>query len=172
VLVLNPAGIFADTVFSSPTSADARKGLIKADLVSGYSLLNKFSISSIPFLDYVPVIRYAEVLLNYAEAATQTGNLSLATELLQAVRARSNPSAVLPSSSTSTSAALTATILNERRIELLGEGFRAPDLLRRVQTLPSKTGAQGTAAAVAPTDASYIWPVPSGEEAYNNLAPH
>jgi starch-binding outer membrane protein, SusD/RagB family len=172
VLVLNPAGIFADTVFSSPTSADARKGLIKADPVSGYSLLNKFSINSIPFLDYVPVIRYAEVLLNYAEAAAQTGNLTLATELLQAVRARSNPAAVFPSASTATSADLTATILNERRIELLGEGFRAPDLLRRVQTLPSKTGAQGTAVAVSPTDPNYYWPVPSGEDAYNNLAPH
>jgi starch-binding outer membrane protein, SusD/RagB family len=171
VLVLNPAGIFADTVFSSPTSADARKGLIKANLVSGYSLLNKFSISTIPFQDYVPVIRYAEVLLNYAEAEAQTGNLTLATELVKAVRARSNPAAVFPPASTATAAALTATILNERRIELLGEGFRAPDLQRRVQTLPSKTGAQGTAAAVAPTDPNYNWPIPSGEAAYNNLAP-
>ena len=171
VLVLNPVGIFADTVFSSPTSTDARKNLIKANPVAGNNLLNKFSINTIPFLDYVPVIRYAEVLLNYAEAASRTGNLTLGTSLLTAVRSRSNPNAVFQQSSISTSDSLTATILNERRIELLGEGFRTPDLLRRVQTLPAKTGSQGAALAVLPTSANYIWPVPSGEAAYNNLAP-
>jgi hypothetical protein len=64
-----------------------------------------------------------------------------------------------------------ATIFNERRIELLGEGFRLYDLLRTVQTLPAKIGNAGTSPSVSPTASNYVWPIPSGEIAYNTLAP-
>jgi len=38
--------------------------------------------------EYNPIIRYAEVLLNYAEAALRKGDSTLALELLNAVRNR------------------------------------------------------------------------------------
>jgi starch-binding outer membrane protein, SusD/RagB family len=64
---------------------------------------------------------------------------------------------------------LIGTILTERRIELLGEGFRLFDLQRKLQTLPSKTGSIGTAPLVLLTSSNYIWPIPSGEISANKL---
>jgi hypothetical protein len=167
ILSLNPAGIISNPVFSSTT--DARVSLIKSS--SGQQLLKKFSITTAPFSDFIPVIRYAEVLLNYAEASANNNDLVTATALLSTVRNRSDPSYVFATSSVNTKDSLINTILTERRIELLGEGFRAPDLFRRVQTLPAKSGAAGSAPAVAPTANNYIWPTPSSETADNTLAP-
>jgi hypothetical protein len=170
ILYLNSAGIAADSVFGV-TSTDARKGLTKTN-TTGQLLLTKFSKNSVPYNDYIPVIRYAEILLNYAEASANTGDLNMAIALLTAVRHRSNPAYVFPPGSIDDQDDLLATIINERRIELLGEGFRTPDLLRRVQTLPAKTGTAGTAPAVAPAASNYVWGIPSNELAYNTLAPH
>ncbi|KAA6332231.1 hypothetical protein EZS27_019243 [termite gut metagenome] len=39
--------------------------------------------------EWAPIIRYAEVLLNYSEAALRAGNKTLALELFNAVRNRS-----------------------------------------------------------------------------------
>lgn len=169
ILPLNTAGIVSDPVFGS-TSADARKGLVITNTV-GQQLVNKFSHNSVPYNDYIPVIRYAEVLLNYAEAAANNNDPATAIALLNAVRQRSDPGYTFDPASIDPSSTLIPTILNERRIELLGEGFRTPDLLRRVQPLPAKTGNAGTAPEVLPTDANYVWPVPSSETAYNQLAP-
>ena len=170
ILYLNTAGIAADSVFGV-TSTDARKGLTKTN-TTGQLLLTKFSKNSVPYSDYIPVIRYAEILLNYAEASANTGDLNTAISLLTAVRHRSNPAYVFPPGSIDDQDDLLATIIDERRIELLGEGFRTPDLLRRVQTLPAKTGTAGTAPAVAPAASNYVWGIPSNELAYNTLAPH
>ena len=171
ILPLNAAGIAADPVFSDPASADARKALLKTN-ASSQLLLNKFSHNTVPYNDYIPAIRYAEILLNYAEAAANTGDATTAVALLNAVRSRSNAAYTFDPASLDPATTLIPTILNERRIELLGEGFRTPDLLRRVQPLPAKTGNAGTAPLVAPTAANYVWPIPSGELAYNPLAPH
>jgi hypothetical protein len=167
ILSLNPVGIVANPVFSSST--DARANLITT--LSGQSLLKKFAITTAPFSDYIPVIRYAEILLNYAEASANNNDLPTATALLQAVRNRSDAGYTFPASAIATKDSLINTILTERRIELLGEGFRAPDLLRRGQTLPAKSGAAGSAPAIAPTANNYIWPTPSSETADNTLAP-
>jgi len=50
-------------------------------------------------------------------------------------------------------------ILTERRIELLGEGFRSNDLLRL--NLPIQSIGAGT--SIAPTDPRYIFPIPVDE---------
>ncbi len=167
VLALNPHGILANPVFSDPASADARKNLILSK--NNQAVLAKFKKITVPYTDFIPVIRYAEVLLNYAEAAAQTGDLATGTALLSAVRNRSNPSYVFSPAEIGTQGALVNSILTERRLELLGEGFRTPDLQRRLQILPSKSGAAGTAPAVSPTDANYIWPLPSNELSTNKL---
>jgi hypothetical protein len=160
-------GIIGDPVFSD-TSNDARKRLITSN-ATGQRLLRKFSKNSAPYTDFVPLIRYAEVLLNYAEAAAETNDLAKAKSLLEAVRKRSDASYSF--SVNTPKQDLINTILNERRIELLGEGFRTPDLLRRVQKLPGKIGNAGVAPEVLPSGGNYVWAIPSNELAYNTLSP-
>ncbi|MFD2219661.1 RagB/SusD family nutrient uptake outer membrane protein [Hymenobacter bucti] len=82
--------------------------------------------------DFAPIIRYAEVLLNQAEALARTGtNDALALRLLNAVRNRSvttDGDQYAAGSLTGTS--LVRAILNERRIEFIGEGKRWGDISR------------------------------------------
>ncbi|HTI89456.1 MAG TPA: RagB/SusD family nutrient uptake outer membrane protein [Puia sp.] len=166
---LNASGTISDPVYSSPTSADARKNFVFVN--SGQKWLSKFKVPG-TFSDWVPVIRYAEVLLNYAEALARTGNadsLSKSAALLAAVRNRSDAAYVFPTASVGTQPALIATILQEKKIELLGEGFRVPELQRLGLTLPAKSGSQGNSPAIAATDNRYIWPIPSSETAINLL---
>jgi hypothetical protein len=166
IIFLTTAGIASDPALNS--NSDARSGLISTNAAK-QKVLRKFSITTAPFRDYVPVIRYAEVLLNYAEAAANSDDLVTATSLLEAVRKRSDPSFVFSNAEVATKDALLATIWKERDIELLGEGFRLMDLQRRLQTLPSKKGSIGTAPLVLVSSSNYIWPIPSGEIAANKL---
>ncbi|WP_210519585.1 RagB/SusD family nutrient uptake outer membrane protein [Hymenobacter terricola] len=81
--------------------------------------------------DFAPIIRYAEVLLNQAEALARTGNSPLALSLLNAVRNRSVTTAADQFAAGSlTGNALVQAILNERRIEFVGEGKRWGDISR------------------------------------------
>jgi hypothetical protein len=163
---LNPAGIVSDTALSSVSSADARKNLIFVNAGNGKKFINKYPLPS-PFLDYAPVIRYSEVLLNLAEALARrnaAGDAAKALELVTAVRRRSSTNAVvtLPAP---TQAQIIAAILLERRIEFLGEGLRNNDLMRLLQTIPAK----GSVPAKLPTDQGYIWPISSTELSLNKL---
>lgn len=107
--------------------------------------------------NYVPVIRYAEVLLNLSEALARTNDLDTrAVALLNAVRQRSDAATVLAPASQD---GLVNLIITERKIEQLGEGFRSRDLMRLGLPLPAK----GTAPSVAATDNHYIWPIPQAE---------
>jgi len=164
---LNAAGTIADPVYSAPTSTDARKKFVFTN--TGQKWLSKFKVAS-TFSDWVPVIRYAEVLLSYAEALARAGDaasINKAIQLLAAVRNRSDVNYVFPAASINTQSALIATILQERKIELLGEGFRVPDLQRLALALPAKSGTQGNAPAIPVTDNRYIWPISSAETAIN-----
>lgn len=162
---LNPSGTVSDPVFSA-ASKDTRKGLIITQ--QGQLWLYKYKMPS-PYTDYIPVIRYAEVLLNYAEAAAKTGNESKAIDLLKAIRNRADASYTFPASATGTREALIKTILDERKIELMGEGFRVPDLQRTLQPLPGKSGNAGISPDVAPYESRYIWPIPAAELSTNKL---
>lgn len=166
IIFLTEAGIVSDPALNS--AADARSSLIASN-TSKQKVLKKFSITTAPFRDYVPVIRYAEVLLNYAEAAANTNDLEKAQALLKVVRNRSDPNYIFSVNAIATKDALIATIHKERDIEFLGEGLRLMDLQRRVETLPAKKGSIGTAPLVLPTSSNYIWPIPSGELASNKL---
>jgi len=160
---LNPAGIWGDTEWKS---TDLRRTFSRT--ASGVQFLTKYNKPS-PFLDYLPIIRYSEVLLNYAEASARTGDLPKAISLLQAVRTRSDAGYTFPTAATATQSALVATILKERRIELLGEGFRSNDLLRNLFTLPAKSSSALIAPAVEPSSANYIFPLPNTEITSNKL---
>ena len=82
------------------------------------------------------VIRYADVLLMYAEACCETGNLSEAKEALEEVRsrARGNNSNILPpfpyGSYVDNVDGLRQAIRHERRVELAMEGHRWFDICR------------------------------------------
>jgi len=161
---LNTAGIFGNAAFAA-ASVDARKTLTSA--VGANTYLTKFKKPS-PYTDYVPVIRYAEVLLNLAEA-TVVSDPVRSISLLTAVRQRSNPTYVFPATDL-LPANLKNTILTERRIELLGEGFRSPDVMRLGAGFVAKSGPQGTAPAIPFNTAGYIWPISATEIQNNKLA--
>ncbi len=167
IIFMAKGGIALDTVFKN--TDDARSKLTGTAKSGGHKILQKFMITTAPFRDYVPVLRYAEILLNYAEALARTGNTSLSIDLLNAIRQRSNPNYQFPTEAISNSDALINTILNERRIEFLGEGLRLQDLQRLGKNLPAKTGSIGTAPEVPVTAKNYIWPIPSGELSTNKL---
>lgn len=78
---------------------------------------------------FATFIRYAEVLLNYAEALAEqdwSANSALALEALNKVRTRVN----LPEKSASSIDEFRAILRKERMIELAGEGFRYWDIRR------------------------------------------
>ena len=89
-----------------------------------------------PFYSAAPLIelRYAEVLLNLAEAACGANDMSYAVQQLQKIRARAGYTADnnygLQSNLTSDQAACMSAILYERQIELAYEGKRFDDMRR------------------------------------------
>ncbi len=158
---LNPVGIIANTGWSA---TDARRTQLTFTNATGKRFLAKYKIPS-PFTDWVPVMRYSEVLLNLAEALARTTPAvanARALQLVNAVRQRSDPATTLVAA---TQAELIAAIMLERRIEFLGEGLRNNDLMRLLQTIPAK----GSAPTKAPGEQGYIWPISSDELSLNSL---
>jgi hypothetical protein len=93
--------------------------------------------------DYNQIIRLAEVHLNVAEAhLRQNGNTGAALPLLNAVRNRAVTTAAdqFDASSFANAQAMLGAVLNERRIELLGEGRRWPDIHRLAKDPVFSTG--------------------------------
>ena len=153
---LNPAAIIGDPSF---TATDARKTLVL--VAAGRMRYTKFNSDN---ENYVPVIRYGEVLLNLAEALARTneGVDTRALELLNAVRKRSDPTITLTATNKQE---LIDAILRERRLEMLGEGVRSMDILRLGIPIPAK----GVVQAVPPDSKAYVFPIPQDELLYNNL---
>lgn len=140
------------------------------------------------FGDWAPVLRYAEVLLNVAEASSREGNPTKALALLNAVRNRSVPTAA---QFTAAPVDLTLAILQERRIELAGEGRRWSDIHRlsqdptykvsvgipaKVEVTQVKTTSYdivtrpeitGSVAAIPYSDFRFLWPIPFSEISSN-----
>lgn len=166
VLNSDAKGIISNSEWKS---TDRRRNFVRYDNSLNLYLLAKYTKTS-PAIDYVPAIRYSEVLLNYAEAEVRgNGSLALATELLKAVRNRSDATYTFPAQAL-TQAEILNTIKTERRIELLGEGFRAVDILRNLETFPSKPSLSSmTPKEVKPTDDNYIFPIPNSEILTNKL---
>ncbi len=149
-LNLGATGIVSNTGW---TAADARRQFNQIINNATKTWLRKWTANT----DYVPAIRYAEVLLNYAEALARVNGLDpKAIALLNAVRKRSDAATTLVPT---TQAELIDMILTERRIELLGEGFRSRDLLRLSLGIPAK----GTAPSITSLSPQYIWPIPQSE---------
>jgi starch-binding outer membrane protein, SusD/RagB family len=160
---LNPAGVIANPNFKA---TDARLTTLVtrgAGALATVPFLNKYTNgtqAATPYTDAAPVIRYAEVLLNLAEALarTQGGTNTRALDLLNAVRVRSGSDPYTAASFSSTFSIIDA-ILLERRLEFLGEGLRNGDDMRLLRPIAGKS----TVSAVQPSSTLYIWPIPSSE---------
>jgi starch-binding outer membrane protein, SusD/RagB family len=165
IFSLNPSGIVGDATW---LKTDTRRTLIdtsKATANLGKIYLKKYPTATPS--DYNIVIRWAEVLLNLAEARVRNTNTvdAQAIDLLNAVHRRSDAVTLFTAGNFANSTSLINTILTERRIEFLGEGLRNNDLMRLLQTIPAK----GTAPAKAPNEDGYTWPASSDEKALNKL---
>lgn len=80
---------------------------------------------------YLTMYRLADIYLLYAEALNATGDLGNALKYLNFVRKRAGIPEFIPTSpKVSTQIALENTILDERQLELFGEGKRWFDLVR------------------------------------------
>jgi hypothetical protein len=133
--------------------------------------------------DPTPIIRYAEVLLNAAEAHARLNNTTDAITLLNRVRDRSlpgGPSYDLAALGGNANGVIDG-IINERRIEFLAEGRRWADIHRlagegRIPGIPQKattrsvstlaqysTGTVTFDHALAYTSDLFIWPIPLTE---------
>ncbi|NCD68421.1 RagB/SusD family nutrient uptake outer membrane protein [Mucilaginibacter agri] len=163
---LNPAGVIADANWKA---TDARRtNFIYLSTIAANNtkyFLAKWNAPG-PYLDYAPVIRYAEVLLNLAEARARTAGVDAqALALLNAVRQRSDATTTFTSASVGNAAGLIAAIMQERNIEFLGEGLRNIDFMRTLGTIPAKSNVQ----AIDPSNPQYIWPLSNDELLYNTL---
>jgi hypothetical protein len=120
-----------------------------------------------------PLIRYADVLLLWAEALCELNQLSEAADKVNAVRAR--PSVEMPPVAYASQDELRQKIRNERRIEFLNEGVNFFDEMRW-RTLKETKYAPGAAAQQVWGKAAaggiyvwpngndlYVWPVPQAE---------
>jgi hypothetical protein len=162
---LYPNGIPADP---SWTAADDRRKFLVVGTKTQRLWLTKFKMAS-PYLDYAPVIRYSEVMLNLSEALARTngGVDERAVALLAAVRNRSDKTTNYTAASFADNASFIAAILKERHIEFLGEGIRNADIMRLGQDIPAKPA--HSVPAASPSSPNYIFPIPSDELILNKL---
>lgn len=144
------------------------------------------------FSDPNPVLRFAEVVLNAAEANARLGgaNAEAAVALLNSVRSRALPASVPAYTVAGLGTDLLTAILNERRIEFLAEGRRWPDIHRLsgeglMEGIPLKATSRSitsidfyTTSIAIPTDHSlayssnlFVWPIPLAELQSNTTAP-
>lgn len=113
------------------------------------------------------VIRYAEVLLNYAEAKIASGSID--QSVLDAInKIRQRPTVEMPPITTTDPEALKYAVYRERKYELAGEGLRLFDIRRwkiaeRVMTLPVLGRMKKSYPAIAPRVDEY------GTSYYDNI---
>ncbi|MBQ4915777.1 RagB/SusD family nutrient uptake outer membrane protein [Maribacter sp. MMG018] len=103
--------------------------------------------------DNIPLFRYEEVILNYAEALLETGGDAL-TEINKIT---SNRNAAPYASVTKED------ILNERRKELIFEGFRFDDLMRTGQSVDAVGLTQNVIQTLTYPNNLFAWPIPLAE---------
>lgn len=129
----------SDGYFNLPnfSTTDARQSTQFIRDVDGDSYVGKYYDNV--YDSWVPIFRYAEILLIKAEALAQKNTATAdpnAITLLRQIRARSGATALAPT----TQAALLTNIWDERRIELAFEGHGEFDFLRTKRDIPARAG--------------------------------
>ncbi|WP_242009177.1 RagB/SusD family nutrient uptake outer membrane protein [Robertkochia solimangrovi] len=110
--------------------------------------------------DNVPIIRYEEVVLNYAEALLETGDASGALTQLNLITSNRGATAYTVANKDN--------ILNERRKELMFEGFRFDDLMRTGQDLVKTSLQQNILQTIPYGDSRLAYPIPRTEMDVNS----
>jgi hypothetical protein len=135
---------------------DVRKQLYSAD-EGTYRMVGKYPSAN--YVDNVRIIRYEEVILNYAEALAQTGSPEALTYLNLIAESRG---------ATAYTAATIDNILLERRKELSFEGHRFFDLMRTGKGITKVDPRQTFTAAGIPFGSSALaFPIPLNELSAN-----
>ena len=138
-------------------------GDVRADILGleGTKIRNLGKYPDLNGYDNVNIVRYEEVILNYAEALLNTGGDAVAQlNLLTAERG-----AVAYSTVTADD------ILNERRKELMFEGFRFDDLVRSGKGIEKIDIKMNISATVPAGDHRLAFPIPVVEmDANSNMA--
>lgn len=171
---------------------DARRTLTSSNATGYYT--DKYT-DPVTYTDPNPILRFAEVVLNAAEAYARPGqqqNTQLAVTLLNSVRSRALPASVPVYTTTdfANATSLLTAIFQERRIEFLAEGRRFFDIHRLAgEGLMTGVPAKATTRSITnvnfyttdraiPTDHAipysshlFIWPIPLEEIINNNTSP-
>jgi hypothetical protein len=169
-------------------ATDTRRTLLAQN--NGRAYFSKKYRDITTLTDANPIIRYAEVLLNVAEATARvSGTTQASVDLLNAVRNRAvTVDNQFTLASFATANDLIASIIKERRIEFLCEGRRWSDIHRLAKDpvftdngIPAKVDYTGTAftswvaasptgytgpkitAAVPYDNFRFVWPIPQTE---------
>ncbi len=167
---------------------DLRRTLLVAGGTSGRLFTTKYN-DYVNNSDLSPILRYAEVLLNLAEAEARSGNTTRGSELLNAVRDRAISGAMTSYATIGVQNTLVSRILEERRIEYLAEGQRWKDLHRNAvdsdfteNGIPAKmisadvnggtyaignTTLSKAVPAIPYSDFRFLWPFPASVTAIN-----
>ena len=109
------------------------------------------------------MLRYADVLLMYAEALNETGKTAEALPFLNRIRTRAGLAAKTAADA-GTPAALRLAIEQERRVELAFEGHRWFDLVRTGRAL-DVLKAKGTAIGIKTnlTESNLVFAIPQSQ---------
>lgn len=141
--------------FQYNTSSECLAFTTKYDDVSNDAITNPDS--------YWPFLRYADVLLIYAEAENELGNQNEAMTYLNMVRKRSNATLMTtPASQTS----MRSIILEERAKEFACEGDRRWDLIRwgiYLQAMNAIGGRDDSNINKSRTERNLLYPIPVDE---------
>lgn len=163
---------------------DKRRGPTMTYTFTGMVFTEKYKDYT-NFTDAAPVIRYAEVLLNLAEAYARrnnAGDMPLALTYLNQVRNRALANVATQAyiiGNFADNTAIINAILVERRIEFCMEGRRWPDIHRLMLDIPAKlsnsnppasaftlgtpyTGPYGVV-SVPYSNYKFLWPIPQIE---------
>lgn len=157
------SGVLSLEAYSLP--ADQRISQLTGK-VGTQPISTKFTDSQ-NYLDWTPVFRYAETLLNLAESYYRAGDEAKAKAYLAEVRRRSVEVAddVLDVEALAGNA-LWQAIYNERRAEFLGEAIRSLDIHRRGEDFVKQAGTVKEI-RITPATNGYVWPIPTIESSVN-----
>ena len=126
-------------------------------------LRNLGKYPSADYSDNINLIRYEEVILNYAEALVESGRAGDALTQLNLLTAERGAQAY--------AVATKEIVLQERRRELCFEGFRHDDLARNEMDIPLVSPFEQTHGGPAYGSYNYAYPIPEVEmNANSNMA--
>ena len=149
--------VMLNDLYSKYETGDVRKALF-SEVKAGKTYRMRKQTDIIGSQD-IPIIRYEEVVLTYAEALFRLGDTANALAQLNLIPAKRRATAY-------TSATL-ENILLERRKEFAGEGFRFYDIARNKQDMPLVDDALQTYGTVTYGSYKYSFPIPDDEMGAN-----